>query len=114
MIHNTILQLALQLPGFSPDAMASPVPSLKPEFTDLASFLSPLLNIVFYVAVFFTFYMLVWAALQYIMSQGQKENLAKARSRITWALVGLVVVLLAYFITRYAGEILKPSGGIPF
>lgn len=110
-------KLALTLPGFSP----IPTPSgLKPGFVDLGSLISPLLNIVFYAAVFLTFYFLVWGALAYIAAQGKKENLAKARDRITWALVGLIVVLLAYFITRFVAETLAPNitggtGGIlPF
>lgn len=104
-------KLALQLPGGN---IVSPPPDLKKDFVDLASLLSPVLNIIFYIAVFLTFYYLVWGALSYIMAQGQKENLAKARSRITWALVGLMVTLLSYFIAKYAAEIFKPTGGVPF
>lgn len=104
-------KLALQLPGGN---IVSPPPDLKKDFVDLASLLSPVLNIIFYIAVFLTFYYLVWGALSYIMAQGQKENLSKARSRITWALVGLMVTLLSYFIAKYAAEIFKPIGGVPF
>ena len=104
-------KLALTLPGSSP--IPAPV-GLKTEFKDLASLLSPLLNIVFYVALFLAFYFLVWGAFAYIMAGGKKEELAKARSRITWAIVGLIIVLLAFSIGKYAGEILKPSGGLPF
>lgn len=104
-------KLALQLPGGN---IVSPPPDLKKDFVDLASLLSPVLNIIFYIAVFLTFYYLVWGALSYIMAQGQKENLAKARSRITWALVGLMVTLLSYFIAKYAAEIFKPTGVVPF
>ncbi len=104
-------KLALTLPGSSP--IATPL-GLKSDFVDLASLLSPLLNIAFYVAVFTAFFFLVLGAFAYITAQGKKEELAKARDRITWAIVGLIIVLLAYFIARYAAEILKPSGGLPF
>lgn len=105
-------KLALTIPGFSP----IPAPSgLKPEFVDLGSFLSPLLNIAFFLVVFMAFYWLVWGAWQYIVSGGNKESLAKARARIRWALVGLLVVFMAYFIAKYAGEIFAPGkGGVPF
>ena len=46
--------------------------------------------------------------------QKKKEELAKARQRISWALVGLVIVFLAYFIAKYAGEIFPAKGGSPF
>lgn len=107
--------LALKLPGPSGSSYDIPGPSgLKPEFTNLASFISPLLTIAFYIAAFLSFYFLVWGAFAYIMAQGNKENLAKARARITFAIIGLLVVLLAYFIAQYAGEVFTPKGGLPF
>ena len=71
-------KLALTLPGNSP----IPQPSgLNPDIVDLASFITPLLNIVFYIAAFLAFYYLVWGVFQYIMAQGKKEDLAKARAK---------------------------------
>lgn len=104
-------KLALQLPGGN---TISPPADLKKDFVDLASLLSPVLNIIFYIAVFLTFYYLVWGAIAYIMAQGNKENLAKARSRITWALIGLMVTLLAFFIAKFVSENFTPKGGLPF
>lgn len=107
-------KLALKLPG------GNTVDSLDPvntRFPDLASLISLLLNIVFYAAGFLAFYYLVWGALSYIMAQGNKENLAKARARITWAIIGLIIVLLAFLIARFATEIFPPSpgrGGVSF
>jgi len=102
----------ISLPGFSP----IPGPEkLKPEFINLGSLISSFLNIVFYLAVFLAFYWFVWGAWAYIFAAGEKENLAKARNRIKWALIGLLVTLTAYFIAKYAGEIFPPGkGGIPF
>lgn len=101
-----------KIPGLSDNIFkANPVP----RFKNLGDFLSGILNIVFYVAIFLAFYFLVWGALSYIMAQGQKENLAKARARITWAIMGLIVTLLAFFIAKYVSEILQPTtGGLPF
>jgi len=104
-------KLALQLPGGS--TVNSP-PNFNPQFTNLASVISGLLNIAFYIAVFLAFYWLVWGAWAYLFSSGKKEELAKARSRITWALVGLIVVFLAYFIAKYTFEIFPAKGGGPF
>ena len=104
------MKIALTLPGTG-NIIDSPV---KDKFPDLGSVLSGLLNIIFYVAVFLTFYYLVWGAAAYIMAQGKKEELAKARNRITWAIIGLIVVFLAYFIAKFAGESFAPKGGLPF
>lgn len=103
--------VALKLPGghtvTGPD-------TLKGEFTNLGSVISPLLTIAFYIAAFLAFYYLVWGAFAYIMAQGNKENLAKARARITFALIGLIIILMAFFLAQYAGEIFTPQKGLPF
>lgn len=107
------IQLALKLPGGN--EIPQPKELTDKGFVDLASFISPLLNIVFYIAVFLAFYFLVWGAFQYILASGHKEELAKARARITWALVGLLIVFLAYFIAKFGAEIFPPTqGGLPF
>lgn len=106
------MKMALTIPGFSP--IPSPE-GLKAEFKDLASLISPGLNIVFYVATFLAFYYLVWGVFQYILAGGKKEDLAKARARISWALIGLIVVFASFLIAKYASEIFPPSkGGLPF
>jgi len=107
------MKIALKLPG-QPDDIPT-APGLKADFVDLNSFLSGLLNIAFYVAAFLAFYYLIWGAFAYIMAHGKKEELAKARSRITWALIGLVVVFMAFIIAKYVSEIFGPNkGGLPF
>ncbi len=105
----------LRLPGGS--EIQQPQELTNKGFTDLGSFISPLLNIVFYIMVFVTFYFLVWGAFQYILAQGKKEELGKARARITWALVGLIIIFLAFFVAKFASEIFPPTpgkGALPF
>lgn len=105
--------LALKLPGGN--EVPLPKELTDKGLVDLASIISGLLNITFYIAAFLAFYFLLWGAFQYILAKGNKENLAKARARITWALVGLLVVFLAYFLAKFASEIFPPTkGGLPF
>lgn len=112
-MHNTISQLALTLPG-TKNIIPSPVDNTDVKITDLAGFISSLLNILFYIAAFLAFYFLIWGAFSYIVAQGKKEELAKAKARITWALIGLIVVFLSYSIAKFASEIFTPKGGLPF
>lgn len=107
------MKIALTLPGGN--FVASP-DQLKGGFTDLTSLLTPLLNMTFYIATFIAFYYLVWGTFQYIIASGKKEELAKARQKISWALVGLIVVFAAYLIARFvAYDVFKPGkGGLPF
>src|SRR5438477_256368 len=84
---------------------------LKPEFTNLSSLMSGFFQIGFYLATFLAFIWFVWGAFQYIFAGGDKEKLGKARARITWAIVGLIIVALAFLVAQYAGQILKPNNG---
>ncbi len=110
MIHTKLL--AIKLPGG--DTITGPT-GLKSSFQDLSSFVSPLIEIAFLIAGFLAFYFLVWGAFQYIMAQGDKEGIGKAKARITYAIIGLIIVLLSYFIARFAFEIFTPTkGALPF
>lgn len=84
------------------------------NFQNLGDFLSGFLNIVLFIAAFVAFYWLIWGAWAYLFAQGEKENLAKARLRIRWALIGLMIIFMAYFIAKFAGEIFPSKGGLPF
>lgn len=106
-------KIALTLPGGN--EIPQPKELTDKGFTNLASFISSILNIIFYIAVFLAFYFLVWGAFAYLMAQGKKEDLAKARARISWAMVGLLVVFAAFLIAKFGSEIFKPTkGGLPF
>lgn len=85
----------------------NPIPNLK--ITTGGGLVAGLLEIAIYVAGFMAFFWLVWGAFQYIMASGKKEELQKARSRMTYAIIGLMVVLLAFFITKYASEFFTPQ-----
>jgi len=101
----------------NPKGCPSPIPTIPgtPAIGGLGSLLSGIVNIIFYVAVFLAFFWLVWGAFAYIMASGKKEDLAKARARITWALIGLSIILLSFFIAKFASEIFRPNiGGLPF
>jgi len=42
--------------------------------------------------------MFLWGAVQMILSAGDKEAVAKARGKITWAIIGVFLMALSYFI----------------
>lgn len=106
------MKIALKLPGGN---TISPPEGINKNITDLGSLVSVFLNIAFYAAMFLAFFFLVWGAFAYILASGKKEDLAKAKARISWAIIGLLVVFLAYFIAKFASEIFTPGkGGLPF
>jgi hypothetical protein len=44
---------------------------------------------------------LVWGAIEWIMSEGDKEKLTKARNKITNAIIGLALLVLSYAIVLF-------------
>jgi hypothetical protein len=69
-------------------------------------FLNNLISIIYSLIVFIFLFMLIFAAFQWITAGGDKEAVAKARARITNAIIGLIILALAFFITRFTGQLL--------
>lgn len=53
---------------------------------------------------------LVWGGTLYIISFGDEAGIKKAKTIIIWSVVGLIVILLAFFIVRTVSNILGVSG----
>lgn len=51
-------------------------------------------------------FMFLYSAILWITSGGDKEKIRSARARITWAIIGIVVLALAFVILRILGGIL--------
>lgn len=53
---------------------------------------------------------LLWGGVQYITAGGSSEQAGKAKSTITWAFIGVVVILAAFAIVKYfSGIVIKES-----
>lgn len=106
-------KLALKLPGgYNVD---SPPGLETARFSNLSGFVSQLYIVVIYVSLFLAFYYFVWGAFDYIMAQGQKEGIAKAKEKIRWAIIGLIVVLLSFTLAKFLSEVFPPvAGHLPF
>lgn len=90
-------------------------PSLQPSNFFSASFgtiVSGFLRVVFFIAGFLMLFWLSWAVFQYIFASGDKEKLAKARARITWAIVGFLITVIAFALSEYAQQIF-PLQNVP-
>ena len=65
------------------------------------STIANVLHVVFGFAGAIAFLMIVIGALQYVLSEGKPEATAKAKDTILYALVGLVVCILAFAIVGF-------------
>jgi len=45
--------------------------------------------------------LIVWAGIRFVMSEGDKEKIVNARKTLTYALVGLLLVALAFVIVTF-------------
>ena len=50
--------------------------------------------------LFLALIFLIWGGIQWTMSGGDKEGIQKARLKLTYAIIGLVVTTLAFFIVN--------------
>lgn len=79
----------------------------------LGAVVSDALVLVYFLATFLAFFFLIWGAFQYMVSQGDKDKLAHARSRMIYAIVGLLIILAAFMASQYLAEILNLKGKTP-
>lgn len=70
------------------------------QIVDIGRLISSFIGILMIVAALAFFFMLVLGGLQWILSGGDKAGTEGARSRITAALIGLVIVFAAWAIVR--------------
>lgn len=63
-------------------------------------------NLLLSFAAFLALAILIFAGIQWITSGGDSEKLAVAKSRIKYAIIGLVIVTLSFFIVRIVITIL--------
>jgi len=77
---------------------------------NLGTLIGNFIGVAIIVAALMTLIYLIWGGFEWISSGGDKAGLEKARSRITNAFIGLVLVILAWAIISLAGKFL----GFPF
>ncbi len=108
--------LTLNIPGLNgstniPDLPKNGVPGFTG--TRLSEIVSGFLNVAFYMAGFLMLYWLVWGIFQYIFAGGNKDGLSKARSRITWAIVGFLIIVVSFALKEYVQTIFPMQGVSP-
>lgn len=77
----------------------------------LGEFITNLGNVVFYIAGALLIIWLVWGVFQYIFAGGDKEKLAGARKRLTWAIVGFIIIVLAFSVSQFAQGLFRDAPG---
>lgn len=69
----------------------------------ISKFLSMLINFIFAISTVILIFMLVISAMQWMLSGGNKDTVAAAQKRLTWAIVGMVILALAFAVANVVG-----------
>jgi len=83
-----------------------PTAGVNPN-VDVGIILTNALTILFFVAALVVVFMVVLGAFQWITAGGDKDSLGKARERITQALIGFVILALAWLIVKVVGDFIN-------
>lgn len=95
-----------KVPGFSPDAGASAIPSVVPTQLrgglDVSgkALLQLGLNLLTTLGVILALAVIIYSGIQMITSRGEPEKLNDAKKRLYFAIIGLVIVIMAYVIVN--------------
>lgn len=94
--------------GLDPNRKDLPVikPNLENPASTLGIVIQNVITLLFTVGGLAFVIMFIWAAVNWILSGGDKEQIASARRRITTSIIGLIVLSLSFVVMQVVGQIL--------
>lgn len=80
----------------------------SPKFAGgtIGQVVSALLKIIFPIAGFALLLFLLYGGYQFMLSRGDPKALEEAKAKITYALIGFIVIFVAYWLVQLIGRIL--------
>jgi len=84
---------------------------LDPSYTNISSIVNNVIPFVISIAGIILFFVLMWGGYDYLTSQGTPEKIKSANAKITAAVVGFVLLVLSFFITRVISYVFGISQG---
>ncbi|HYD34890.1 MAG TPA: hypothetical protein VD999_02385 [Vitreimonas sp.] len=109
-MKKTLQKLALSVPAsvsalamtagtvFALDLATTNVDPGRGFATDFGTLLNAVLSFVMVIAALLVFMYLIWGGIEWITSGGDKGQTEKARSKITAAVIGLIILAASYAI----------------
>lgn len=95
---------ALTIPGTNNSPVTIPVPQEVQTYS-ISSLLSFGVNAAFVFAIILTLFFLISGGIDLITGGGEKQKIANSKQKLTFAVIGLVVVLLSLLIVSIIGEL---------
>ncbi len=78
-------------------------PAGLPKPGQESAIISNAITILLIVGVLAALITVVWSGVEWTMSGGDKQKLAAAKARITWGIIGLVIIMFSFFIINLWG-----------
>lgn len=70
----------------------------------ISVFLSNSVNLIFSIAAVVLLFMVLWGAFDWMISEGEKEKVAAARSKILNAMIGMILIAIAFAVVRLLSQ----------
>lgn len=98
-ILAVLLLVTVLLPVAAPASAILEATNVNANFDSTATFMGTVQNIANFIIAFITILgiiFIVWGAIQYVTAGGDEGAVEKAKSTITYALIGLFIAAMAY------------------
>lgn len=86
-----------------PDAIKRLLGADQTGASGISKFLSNLIVLIYSIASIVLIFMILWAAFEWLTSGGDKEKVASARARLTYAIIGIILFAVAFAVIRVLG-----------
>lgn len=94
-----------QLLAVALDTLYDPGSAMGGDKAQIGTLLTPLINNIFIISGIFAFFTIIFAGFTYITASGDKGKTEQAQHMLNYGILGLVVVVLAFLITRIIGTV---------
>lgn len=100
--------MALTVRDGAAAARAEDMPS---ELVGIDGVFTRITNTVLYAAGVISVVMLIWGGIRYIMSGGDSKKITDAKNTILYAIIGLIIAVLAFAIVNFVLNTIVPEQG---
>ncbi len=80
--------------------LVGPKPGNAPAAVGHQSMINLIINLLIFISILLALFYLVWGGVDWLTSRGDRQKLSSARQKIVFAIIGLIIVFLAYLIVN--------------
>lgn len=107
--------LALQIinPSGTPTVFSPPEGAQNIANAAAQDLISAAVSFILFLVIILTLFFVIWGGYDWIIAQGEKQQIQNARNKLTFAVIGLVVVLSSFLIVGTIGNLFGVKLAIP-